>query len=231
MSTEIPPAGREPEAASKMQVLATEHWSLLATRSLTYTESLGRVTIFLAILSGAVIALALVAQADHFGTTFIWIAIPLLSVVLFAGIATISRLNALNRDDYRWVIGMNRLRHAYIQLHPELENHFITSPYDDLPGALQTLGIDVDDAAAGRRIGSVFHVFQTLPGMLGVIVAAVAGAIGALVALAYALPPLGAVLAAVAAFVLFLVMMRTWGRRAVTRVAPSLEPRFPSPRS
>jgi hypothetical protein len=231
MSTEIPPAGREPEAASKLQILATEHWSLLATRSLTYTESLGRVTIFLAILSGAVIALALVAQADRFGTTFIWIAIPLLSVVLFAGIATISRLNALNRDDYRWVIGMNRLRHAYIQLHPELENHFITSPYDDLPGALQTLGIDVDDAAASRRIGSVFHVFQTLPGMLGVIVAAVAGAIGALVALAFAVPPLGAVLAAVAAFVLFLVLMRTWGRRTVTRVAPSLEPRFPSPRS
>jgi hypothetical protein len=42
--------------------LATEHWSLLATRSLTYTEALNRVTIFLAILSGAVIALALVAQ-------------------------------------------------------------------------------------------------------------------------------------------------------------------------
>src|SRR5438132_10224708 len=113
MSTEIPPAGREPGAAGKLQILATEHWSLLATRSLTYTESLNRVTIFLAILSGGVITLALVAQADSFGRTFISIAIPLLTVVLFTGIATISRLNALNRDDYRWVIGMNRLRHAF----------------------------------------------------------------------------------------------------------------------
>ena len=127
MSTDIPPPGSEPGAASALQILATEHWSLLATRSLTYTESLGRVSMFLAILSGAVIALALVAQADHFGPTFISIAILMLAVVLFAGIATIARLMSLNRDDYRWVIGMNRLRHAYLEMHPELEWQEISS--------------------------------------------------------------------------------------------------------
>src|SRR5438477_106885 len=121
MSTESPAAGRDPETAAKVQILATEHWSLLATRALTYNESLSRVTIFLTILSGAVIALALVAQADHFGMTFVTIAIPVLLVVLFAGIATISRLSALNRDDYPWVIGMNRLRQGYLELHPDLE--------------------------------------------------------------------------------------------------------------
>src|ERR1700731_4687327 len=109
MSTEMPPAGKDPTAATKLQILATEHWSLLATRTLTYNEALSRVTIFLSILSGAVIALALVAQADHFGAIFIWIAIPMLVLVMFTGLATISRLMALNRDDYRWVIPMNRL--------------------------------------------------------------------------------------------------------------------------
>src|SRR3981189_1492558 len=129
MPTEMPPAGKDPEIAAKLQILATEHWSLLATRSLTYNESLSRVTIFLAILSGALIALALVAQADHFGAIFVSIAIPLLALVLFAGLITLPRLAALNGDDYRWVIGMNRLRHAYVELHPELEQYFITSPY------------------------------------------------------------------------------------------------------
>src|SRR3979490_1659889 len=105
MATEIPP--RDPAAAAKLQILATEHWSLLATRALTYTESLGRVNMFLAILSGAVIALALVAQADHFGTTFIAVAIFMLSIVFFSGVATIARLMALNRDDFRWGTGMN----------------------------------------------------------------------------------------------------------------------------
>src|SRR5437867_13120617 len=119
MTAETTPPGRDSAAAGKLQVLATEHWSLLATRSLTYTESLGRVNIFLAILSGAVIALALVAQADRFGPTFISIAIFVLLVVLFTGVATIVRLMHLNRDEFRWVVGMNRLRRGYLEDHTE----------------------------------------------------------------------------------------------------------------
>ncbi len=86
----MPPSRPESTAAGKLQILATEHWSLLATRMLTYTESLNRVTIFLAILSGAMIALALVAQADRFGPVFMSIAVPLLAVVLYTGVATIA---------------------------------------------------------------------------------------------------------------------------------------------
>jgi hypothetical protein len=228
MSIEIPPAGSDPRAASKLQILATEHWSLLATRSMTFSEAMSRVTIFLAILSGAMIALALVAQADRFSTTFISIAIPMLAIVLFTGVATIRRLMALNRDDFRWVIGMNRIRHAYIELHPELEAHFIASPYDDLPGALQTLGID--DISAVGRLGSALHLLQTLPGMLTVIVAAVAGAIGALGAVALGMPRVGMALVAAAAFVVVLVAMGVSGNASVTGVPPILEPRFPSPR-
>jgi hypothetical protein len=227
MATEMPPAGRDPAAAAKLQILATEHWSLLATRSLTYTESLGRVNMFLAILSGAVIALALVAQADRFGSTFITVAILMLSVVLFSGIATVARLMSLNRDDYRWVIGMNRLRHAYLELHPELEPNFVTSPYDDLAGALQTLGID---PAGGQRLGSVFHGLQTLPGMLSVIVAVVAGFIAALAARGFAVPSLWVGISGAAGFAVAMLLMGNWGRRSVRRFSPSFEARFPSPR-
>jgi hypothetical protein len=227
MSTEMPPAGHDPVAAAKLQILATEHWSLLATRSLTYTESLGRVNVFLAILSGAVIALALVAQADQFGPTFILIAILTLSVVFFAGLATISRLTQLNRDDFRWVIGMNRLRHGYLELYPELEPNFTTSPYDDVPGALKTIGIDV---TAAPGLGSAMHVFQTLPGMLSVIVAAVAGAIGALAALAIGLPSLVVVLLGAAVFVLAVLLMGIWSQRSFGHQDPSLAARFPSPK-
>ena len=227
MSTEMPPAGHDSLTAAKLQILATEHWSMLATRSLTYTESLGRVNVFLAILTGAVIALALVAQADRFGPTFILIAILTLLVVLFAGLATISRLMQLNRDDFRWVIGMNRLRHGYLELHPELVPNFTTSPFDDVPGALQTIGIDVTSA---RGLGSSLHVFQTLPGMLSVIVAAVAGAIAALAVLATGLPSLVVVLVGAAVFVLAVLLMGIWSQRSFGRSDPSLDPRFPSPK-
>ena len=229
MSTDRPPAGPDPATASKLQILATEHWSLLATRSLTYTEGLGRVTIFLAILSGAMIALALVAQGNQFGTTFDAIGIFVLSVVVYTGITTISRLNALNRDDYRWVVGMNRLRNAYFQIHPELEAHFITSGHDDLPGALRTLGFDMETTVARRGLGSAFHLLQTLPGMLTVIVAAVGGAIGALVARLATSEPLITLASAIGAFLVVLGLLQIWDRRAVMHAPPSLEARFPTP--
>jgi len=223
MSTELPP---RPLESGALQILATEHWSLLATRALTYTESLGRVNMFLGILSGAVIALALVAQADHFGTTFVVVAIFMLTVVLFAGIATVGRLMTLNRDDYRWVLGMNRLRAAYLDLHPELAPHFVTSPHDDLSGALTTLGFDT---TASNRLGSLAHGIQTLPGMLGVSVAADAGAIAGLVAFGFHASLTVALAAGALGFLITEVLMTIVGRRAVRGSSPSLASHFPTP--
>ena len=223
MSTEIPPPRSQSEA---IQILATEHWSLLATRALTYQESLGRVNMFLTILSGAVIALALVAQADRFGRTFITVAIFMLTVVFFTGVATIRRLLMLNRDDYKWVVGMNRLRHAYLELHPELGPNFVTSPYDDLPGALETLGLDPVSAPS---LGTIFHAFVTLPGMLGVIVASIGGAIGALAAEGFGAPAYGVLLAGAAAFAAALWAIMLSGRRSFRRYGPAVESRFPTP--
>jgi len=224
MSTETPPLRPQSEA---LQILATEHWSLLATRSLTLTESLGRVSMFLGVLSGAVIALALIAQADHFGTTFIAIAIFMLGVVFFVGVATIRRLVMLNFDDYRWVVGMNRLRHAYLELHPELEPNFITSRYDDLPGALQTLGLS---PASAPTLGTVFHGAVTLPGMVSVIVAAVGAAIGGLAAVGFGAPTFAVVLAGALAFAAALAVMFRAGRRSFRGYGPNSEPRFPTPK-
>ena len=49
-------------AALRVQILATEHWSLLATRSQTWNESFARAQMFLSVVLGSVIALALVPR-------------------------------------------------------------------------------------------------------------------------------------------------------------------------
>jgi hypothetical protein len=223
VSTELPPQKRDSEV---IQILATEHWSLLATRALIYQESLGRVNMFLAILSGAVIALALIAQADRFGTTFIAIAIFMLAVVFFVGVATVRRLMMLNHDDFQMVVGMNRLRHGYLDVHPELEQYFVTGSHDDLRGALRTLGID---AATAQGLGTFFHGFVTLPGMLGIIVAAVGGAIGGLVVIGFGGPAYAAVLTGAVAFAVTEFLISRVGRRSFRGFGPSVEPRFPTP--
>jgi hypothetical protein len=226
-SREGPRLSRTPEstADARMQILATEHWSLLATRSLTYTESFSRVSMFLAVLSGAVIALALIAQAERFGTTFVLIAFLMLSVVIFVGVATIARLMGLNRDDMRWVIGMNRLRHAYVELHPDLEPYFVTGRYDDLRGVLLTLGVD---SIPKRSRLSVVHGLQTLPGMLSVIVSVVAGGLAALFVVAVFASPEAGLIAAVAGFLISLAALGFWQMRSI-RYTTVVAPRFAGP--
>src|SRR5829696_9362452 len=90
-------------AALQVQILSTEHWSLLATRSQTWSESFARAQMFLSVLSASVIALALVAQASLFGAGFTAFALVLLPVVLFLGLATYVRLVSVNHDEHRWV--------------------------------------------------------------------------------------------------------------------------------
>lgn len=226
-SRQSPRLSRTPEstADARMQILATEHWSLLATRSLTYTESFSRVSMFLAVLSGAVIALALIAQAERFGTTFVFIAFLMLSVVIFVGVATIARLMGLNRDDMRWVIGMNRLRHAYVELHPDLEPYFVTGRYDDLRGVLLTLGVD---SIPKRSRLSVVHGLQTLPGMLSVIVSVVAGGLAALFVAALFGSSEAALIAAVAGFLISLAALGFWQMRSI-HYTTVVAPRFAGP--
>ena len=74
-----------------LQILTTEHWSLLSTRTLGYQEMFGRTTVFVATLSGTLVALALLAEATHFGLETLWFALALISVALLIGLATFVR--------------------------------------------------------------------------------------------------------------------------------------------
>jgi hypothetical protein len=213
-------------AAQRLQILSTEHWSLLATRSLGYTESFSRVGMFFSVLSGAVISLALIAQAGRYGRTFIIAAILILSIVLFVGVATIVRLISVNHDDLRWVIGMNRLRHAYLDLHPDLERYFVAGWHDDARGISMTLGLP--ELPKASPLSNLGHGFQTLPGMLSVVVAVVAGSLAALVAVALSASEAVAVAVGAAAFVAVLALLTVYGWRSIRGYARGLAPRFPT---
>src|SRR3712207_6746170 len=107
--------------ALRMQVLATEHWSLLATRSMLWNESFSRTGMFLTVVSASVVGLALVGQAADFGKDFRVFALLLLPLVLALGLGTFLRASDINDEETILVAGMNRLRHAYLALAPELD--------------------------------------------------------------------------------------------------------------
>jgi hypothetical protein len=176
-------AGDHPDAAARalrVQMLATEHWSLLATRSLSWNESFARAGMFLTLLSGATVALALVAQATSFGEGFALFALLILPVVLFVGLTTYVRLLEINNEDYVWVRGMNRLRGAYLEIDPGLERYFVTGTTEDAVGIFRTFG-SLPDTAANLDTG-LFHGLVTTPTTIGFVdatLAAVLTTIGA----------------------------------------------------
>ena len=188
--------------AVRVQLLATEHWSLLATRSATWNEMFARAGMYLTVLSAATVALALVAQATEFGSDFRLFALLVLPVVLVLGVGTQLRLEFAQGEDAWLVLGMNRLRHAYLELAPELAPYFVTGHNDDAAGLLRTYGPEVGISPARMLAGTpilVGAINAVVAGVLAVLVAASFGAatvltvaVGIVTSLAY-----GAILATI----------------------------------
>jgi hypothetical protein len=170
----LPADAEAARRALRVQMLATEHWSLLATRSLSWNESFSRAGMFLSLLSGSVVALALVAQATAFGDAFAIFALLLLPVVLFVGVATFVRLVEINNEDYVWVIGMNRLRRAYTELDPELARHFITGTTEDPAGVMLTYGTHVGGSNLTHGLITTPTTIAFVDAMIAAVLASIA---------------------------------------------------------
>ena len=163
----------ETSDALRVQILATEHWNLLMTRSMTWNEMFTRAGMYLTVVSAATVALALMAQATDFDNTFRLFALLVLPVVLFIGFVTHVRISDARSEDVWFVIGMNRLRHGYLEVAPELAPYFITSQYDDMAGVAQTYG------AQGPPRPT--RILASTPVFVGVINAVVAGVLVGLI--------------------------------------------------
>ena len=224
----VPRPGSEPIEGSgltpalRMQILSTEHWSLLASRSLAWNESFSRAGMFLSTLSGAIVALALVAQATDFGEGFRLFALVILPVVLFVGIGTNLRMGLANYHDARTVIGMNRIRAAYMELAPELERYFVMGTTDDFAGVEKTMGLQPGTSLPVQMIASTPILVSVLNGVL--VAAIVALAVlqvggGTLVSLA-----LGG-----AGFVATLGLSTLYASRDIRRAIAMNPPQFPAP--
>ena len=122
----------------RAQLLATEHWSLLASRSTTQNELLVRIAILLTLVSASIVSLALVGQATEFDDRFELFAIVLFSFLLVVGTLTLLRVANASDEDMSYVIGMNRLRAAYVEIYPGIDRYLVASRYDDVRGIGQT---------------------------------------------------------------------------------------------
>jgi hypothetical protein len=204
-------------------LLAAEHWSLIAARSLIWNEAQSRATVFLTVLSASIIALALAADATGFDAQTTNLALVLLPVVLLLGIAAYVCMVQINTEEFRLVLAMNRLRRAYLTLEPGLERYLTTGHHDDERGVIATYMLDHPS-----RQWLWVHFLVNTPTIIATVDAALAAAIVVLGLQTTETPRVAAVAAAVAAF---LVVWLTLFRLQLPSLRPLRHqtPRFPTP--
>jgi hypothetical protein len=164
-------------AATRAQLLATEHWGLLASRGATQSEMLSRISMFLTLISAGLVSIALVGQASSFGPVFGIFSVIVLALIAIVGFLTQLRVVGVGMEDLMYVLAMNRLRGAYTDLDPGVGPYLMASPHDDRAGSRLTydfLGVESDfrhvggssfvlimvleSAIVGLFAGSVLHV-------------------------------------------------------------------------
>lgn len=171
----------------RAQILATEHWGLLAARSTAQSEVLTRITIFLTLVSAGLVTIGLLGQASDFRDWFTPAALGILAFLCLIGFMTVVRVMNVGEEDMMYVVAMNRLRGAYVDLDPAIEPYFLASVNDDEDGMKQTYSF-LRRRGGSILVGSSVMLLFVVDGCVfgffaGALVASLGGAVGWAVAI------------------------------------------------
>jgi hypothetical protein len=149
--------------------VTTEHFVLQGARSATIAESTGRATMFLAALSGGLVALGLVATASSLGAAFFGFGLVLLPTLTFVGLVTFERTLQTSIEDTEYARRIALLRGYYFEHAPEVARYLV--------------GVSPAERLHTQRVpGDRWQGYRTIAGMVAVITAVLAGSSAALAA-------------------------------------------------
>jgi hypothetical protein len=206
-----PEAGGEPSAAATSFV-TTEHFTLQGARSQTIAESTGRASMFVASVSGGLVAWGLVATATGAGGGFYAFGLVLLPTLAFVGLVTFERTLQSGIEDLGYARRIARLRAYYFDNAPELAPYLLSVEPER---RLRVLGLK----------GGYFQGFRTIAGMVGVITAVLVGSEAGLAVIAAFDTPAasfgaGGVVAVAAVIGVMTYQRGVWARAAEDPITP-----------
>ena len=208
-----------------IQILSTEHWSLLGARSLAYNEAFIRGGMFLTFLSMSFVALALLAQGMSFGDQFLTIAAVVLAFDFVIGLrptaASAARTSTTCARSMAWrAFATPTPRSPRSRSHTSRAPRTMTSRRCSAP------------MAPGRIPGSAlfFYAITTSGGMIGLIVSMVGGVLAAVLGLLVGLPGELAVWIGIGGGVIVFVAILVLTLGSVPRHQEQLGVLFPAPK-
>jgi hypothetical protein len=188
-------SNNEPTAAA-VSFITTEHFTLQGARAATIAESTGRASVFLASVSGGLVALGLVASATGVEGAFFAFGLVLLPTLAFIGLVTFERALQSGIEDLGYVRRIALLRSYYFDNAPELAPYLLSVPPEH---RLEVQGL----------VGGYVQGFRTVAGMIGVVTAVLAGAEASLaVVAAFDAPAVALVLGCIVGIAMLVAMMR-----------------------
>jgi hypothetical protein len=143
---------------------------LQGARAATIAESNGRANMFLAAVSGGLVALGLVATASNLGSAFYGFALVLLPTLAFVGLVTFERALQSSIEDTEYARRIALLRGYYFEQAPEVAPYVLRVP-------------PAERLFTQPGPGDRWQGYRTVAGMVAVITAVLAGSTAALVAI------------------------------------------------
>ncbi|WP_251442151.1 MULTISPECIES: hypothetical protein [unclassified Microbacterium] len=202
MATDAGDGATDAALARRLQILATEHWGLLAARSTAQSEVLTRITLHLTLVSAGLVTIGLLGQASHFASWFPPAALGILGFLAAVGLLTLMRVLVVSEEDFMYVTAMNRIRAGYAEVDPVAAGYFLASTHDDELGMRVTYSFFRHRSGVEQILGS-----STLLSVLvnatvtGMFVGGVCTALGA---------PVGAAVVAGVLIGLCVVVLAVW---------------------
>src|SRR6266568_789785 len=114
-----------------VSIMTTEHYTLQTGRSMTIAEANGRASLFVGAVSSGLVALAFVGQLSHLGTAFFVFSLVVLPTLVFMGLVTFERVLQSGSADYMYAVGINRIRHLYLEYAPQMQPYLLLSSHDE----------------------------------------------------------------------------------------------------
>jgi hypothetical protein len=206
------------------QVLIAEYSVLMTAMTAAWSASLTRTSLFLGVLSAAGVAFGFAAPGSLDQTSFLGIALAVLLLVLFLGVATFVRLVQVQRESMVYLVGMNRIRYFFQQAVPWSRPYFVLPTHDDMRAMYRSIGSGMP--VRPPRI-QLLHLTVQTQGIVGVVTSVVAAGCAAIAA-----SPLGVVapwVAAVVAFGITSIALFGYWRRSLLEFDQALQPLNPTP--
>src|SRR5438093_10758536 len=129
---------RSEDLELRFRILSAEYSALVQRLGSTSAVSAARPNLYFVFLSATGVALALISNASHFTREFEIFALAILLLNLLGGLMAMARMLHAHGQTVLYIQSLNRIRHFFTELDPDVRPYFTLPIHDDETGVVES---------------------------------------------------------------------------------------------